>query len=90
MKYTGEESAMVAKKSGKGAGRLDRLAKRAAGPALDLCPPGQIGGTYKPLTEAELRRIFGTALDLLGNYKPAYLTAERDLEIRVQFNILQG
>ena len=41
------------------------MALRAARPVLDPCPPGQIGGSYKPLTEAELRRIYDTALDLL-------------------------
>lgn len=46
-------------------GRSERLAKRAAKPAVNPCPPGQIGGAYKPLTEAELERIFGTTLELL-------------------------
>ncbi len=41
------------------------MALRAARPVLDPCPPGQIGGSYKPLTEFELRRIHDTALDLL-------------------------
>lgn len=41
------------------------MALRAAGPVLDPCPPGQIGGNYQPLTEAEIRKIHGTALDLL-------------------------
>ncbi|MEM9783309.1 MAG: trimethylamine methyltransferase family protein [Pseudomonadota bacterium] len=49
----------------KRAGRKGRHAKRAAKPELDPCPPGQIGGTYKPLTEAELQRIYGAALELL-------------------------
>lgn len=48
-------------------GRRERLAKRAAKPAIDPCPPGQIGGAYKPLTEDEIQRIFSTALDLLEN-----------------------
>ena len=38
---------------------------RAAKPVVDPCPPGQIGGTYKPLSEADIRRIYDTALDLL-------------------------
>ena len=46
-------------------GRKERLALRAAKPIIDPCPPGQIGGMYKPLTEDEIRRIYGTALDLL-------------------------
>ncbi|MEL6532615.1 MAG: trimethylamine methyltransferase family protein, partial [Pseudomonadota bacterium] len=49
----------------KRSGRSGRLAKRAAKPAIDPCPPGQIGGVYRPLSEADLRRIYDTALDLL-------------------------
>ncbi|MEX0304942.1 MAG: trimethylamine methyltransferase, partial [Leisingera sp.] len=47
-------------------GRRERLAQRAAKPAVDPCPPGQIGGAYKPLTGAECERIYSTALDLLA------------------------
>lgn len=36
-----------------------------AGPPFDPCPPGQLGGAYKPLTETELGAIFDTALALL-------------------------
>lgn len=43
------------------------MAKRLAKPVLDPCPPGQIGGSYKPLTEAELNSIYDTALLLLEN-----------------------
>ena len=50
---------------GKRGGRRERLAQRAAKPAVDPCPPGQIGGTYKPLSDSDLRRISDTALDLL-------------------------
>ncbi|MEM9699400.1 MAG: trimethylamine methyltransferase family protein [Pseudomonadota bacterium] len=46
-------------------GRLERVAQRAEKPILDPCPPGQVGGHYKPLTNAEMRRIYETALDLL-------------------------
>ncbi len=52
-------------RQGKRAGRKGRLAQRAEKPALDPCPPGQPGGSYKPLTDAELQRIYSTALDLL-------------------------
>ncbi|MEO1453747.1 MAG: trimethylamine methyltransferase family protein [Pseudomonadota bacterium] len=46
-------------------GRQGRIAQRAAKPAVDPCPPGQIGGLYQPLTADDLRRIYATALDLL-------------------------
>jgi trimethylamine--corrinoid protein Co-methyltransferase len=42
------------------------MAKRSAKPVLDPCPPGQAGGAYKPLTEAELNAIYDTALALLA------------------------
>ena len=48
-------------------GRKERLAKRAAKPAVDPCPPGQVGGAYKPLSAAELEAIYDTALKLLEN-----------------------
>ena len=51
----------------KRSGRKQRLAQRAAKPIVDPCPPGQIGGAYKPLSETELDAIFDTALKLLEN-----------------------
>ncbi|MFZ7094002.1 trimethylamine methyltransferase family protein [Primorskyibacter sp. 2E233] len=50
---------------GKRTGRSERMALRAAKPVVDPCPPGQIGGSYKPLTDEDIRRIYATALDLL-------------------------
>ncbi|WP_428517330.1 trimethylamine methyltransferase family protein [Roseovarius sp.] len=41
------------------------MAKRRAKPVFDPCPPGQPGGAYTPLTEAELNAIYDTALALL-------------------------
>ncbi|WP_170336711.1 trimethylamine methyltransferase family protein [Ruegeria arenilitoris] len=55
----------MAGQRGKRGGRRERLAQRAAKPAIDPCPPGQIGGAYKPLSDDDLRRIYDTALDLL-------------------------
>ena len=49
------------------AGRQKRLAQRAAKPVVDPCPPGQTGGTYKPLRDDELQSIYDTALKLLVN-----------------------
>ena len=51
----------------KRAGRKNRLAQRAAKPLLHPCPPGQIGGSYKPLSESDLDQIYRTALNLLAN-----------------------
>ncbi len=50
---------------GKRGGRRARLAQRATKPAFDPCPPGQIGGQYKPLTPPEIAAIHDTALRLL-------------------------
>ena len=48
-------------------GREDRLAKRAAGPAVDPCPPGQSGGQYRPLSDVDIEAIYKTALRLLSD-----------------------
>jgi trimethylamine--corrinoid protein Co-methyltransferase len=50
----------------KRSGRRERHALRAAKPLLDPCPPGQIGGFYKPLSDAEITAIYQTALRLLS------------------------
>jgi trimethylamine--corrinoid protein Co-methyltransferase len=47
-------------------GRKSRVAMRAAKPVINPCPPGQIGGAYRPLDEAGLRAIYDTALRLLA------------------------
>ncbi|UWQ74016.1 trimethylamine methyltransferase family protein [Leisingera sp. M658] len=56
----------MAEQRAKRGGRRERLALRAAKPAVDPCPPGQIGGAYKPLTPEELERVYSTALELLA------------------------
>jgi trimethylamine--corrinoid protein Co-methyltransferase len=50
----------------KRAGRRQRMAKRAAKPAISPCAPGQIGGQYRPLSDADLKSIYRTALRLLS------------------------
>ncbi|MEM8776665.1 MAG: trimethylamine methyltransferase family protein [Pseudomonadota bacterium] len=47
-------------------GRRQRLAKAAKPPAINPAPPGQLGGQYRPLSDADLEAIFQTALDLLA------------------------
>ena len=56
----------MAHSSGKRAGRSKKLAQRAAKPEFDPCPPGQPGGSYKPLTQPEMQMIYTTALDILA------------------------
>jgi trimethylamine--corrinoid protein Co-methyltransferase len=48
-------------------GRADRVAKRALPPAVNPCPPGQRGGQYRPLSEADMQAIYMTALRLLSD-----------------------
>jgi trimethylamine--corrinoid protein Co-methyltransferase len=49
----------------KRSGRRERMAKRAAKPVISPCAPGQPGGQYQPLTQADLQAIYDTALRLL-------------------------
>jgi trimethylamine--corrinoid protein Co-methyltransferase len=57
-------------------------ARQGDQPEINPCPPGQKGGTYKPLSEADLSAIYATALRLLedlglGEAPPAF----RDLAL---------
>jgi len=48
-------------------GRAARVSARSQdAPQVNPCPPGQRGGTYKPLGEADLKAIYDTALKLLA------------------------
>jgi len=49
----------------RGGGRQDKHAQRSVPPA-NPCPPGQFGGQYKPLSEAEVSAIYQTAMRLLA------------------------
>lgn len=46
--------------------RADRIARRRLPPEFDPCPPGQLGGAYRPLGESDLHAIYDTALRLLA------------------------
>jgi trimethylamine--corrinoid protein Co-methyltransferase len=48
-------------------GRQARRASRADGIQGRVVQPGMTGGTYKPLSDVDIRRISDTALDLLEN-----------------------
>ena len=56
----------VKKQARRTGGRAQRLVQRAAKPTFDPCPPGQIGGAYRPLGNADLQSIYQTALRLLA------------------------
>ncbi len=55
------------RRSGRSGGRAARVAERAAPLTDDLRPvrPGMNGGTYKPLTDLEIKRIHDAALQCL-------------------------
>lgn len=51
---------------GRRSGRAVRVAaRRVAATPDNPCAPGQIGGRYRPLTEADIRTIYAAALQLL-------------------------
>ena len=47
-------------------GRKAKVTARAAPPTTNPAPPGQIGGAYRPLGDADLQQVFATALRLLA------------------------
>lgn len=42
-------------------------AKRAKAPEINPCPPGPIGGQYKPLSDHDIEAIYTTALKILSD-----------------------
>ena len=54
----------MVKKSVARGGRSKRIEKRLAKPIIDPCPPGQLGGAYKPLNEQDILQIYNTAIKL--------------------------
>ncbi len=52
-------------KTRRSGGRAERKARRARPVEVNPCPPGQLGGLYKPLTDAEMQAIYQMALRLL-------------------------
>lgn len=65
-------------------GRKARVAARRAGPAEADKPvrPGQIGGRYKPLSDAEVQRIHHAAMDVLERIGMSQVPDEvRDLAL---------
>jgi trimethylamine--corrinoid protein Co-methyltransferase len=50
----------------RGGGRAARRAERSAAESqINPCPPGQSGGAYRPLSDAEVREIYRNALRIL-------------------------
>lgn len=47
-------------------GRRKKVAQRAAPTKFDPCPPGAVGGQYKPLSDQEVQQVFETAVRLLS------------------------
>ncbi|MGI9356008.1 MAG: trimethylamine methyltransferase family protein [Rhizobiaceae bacterium] len=62
--HKGEKAGPVKRRSG---GRASRVAKRTTPDAeSDPCPPGQIGGQYKPLSITDENTIIATAFRILA------------------------
>ena len=54
--------------SGRTGGRASRVAERTAPvAAIDPCPPGQVGGQYRPLSDADLTTIIDAAFTILAD-----------------------
>lgn len=45
--------------------REAKKALRSKPPQIDPCPPGQIGGQYKPLSEGEVKQVYDTSIRIL-------------------------
>ena len=50
---------------GKVSSRDAMHALRAKPPEFDPCPPGQVGGQYKPLSDSDIKAIYDTAIRIL-------------------------
>jgi len=66
------------RRRGKMTARAAMHAKRAAAPEINPCPPGPIGGQYKPLSDSDIRQIYAAALRILaeigmGDVPPALM-----------------
>ena len=76
---------------GKTGGRAAMHALRAQPPAIDPCPPGQIGGRYKPLSDSEINAIYDTSIRILaelGMGEAPTVLAERAVECGATTNDL--
>lgn len=63
-------------------GRHARKAMRAAGPAVAAAAPGQTGGSYRPLRDADVPRVHQAVLDVLANIGMGQVPDEvRDLAV---------
>ena len=54
------------RRRGKFSAREARHAERSQPPEINPCPPGPVGGQYKPLSESEIDRIYQTSLRILA------------------------
>jgi len=45
--------------------RAAKQAQRAKAPEINPCPPGQIGGQYKPLSDSQVKQIYNESLRIL-------------------------
>ena len=62
------------RKKGQLSARQAMHAKRAVAPEINPCPPGPNGGQYRPLTEADIKKIYAAALKILSELYEAIET----------------
>ena len=62
-----EEESTPKRRTRRAGGREARKAARAADEGGKVVRPGLPGGNYKPLSESDVQRIHGAALDVLEN-----------------------
>lgn len=76
----------------RGGGRKSRVAARTAAEAeINPCPPGQIGGQYRPLSDADVIAVVDTAyriLDEIGMAEVPDVVQEKALAIGAYINPL--
>lgn len=61
------ENQINSRQARRSGGRQARRAKRSQGARGQVVQPGMPGGTFKPLSDQDIQRIYHTALDLLEN-----------------------
>ena len=59
------QETQIGRRAGGRAARLN--IRQSAVPEVNPCPPGQVGGTYRPLNQAGIKAIYDTALRLLDD-----------------------
>jgi len=87
------ETATMTTQESRGArrGRAARVEARTSGAPVNPCPPGQIGGAYRPLSDHAITEVYRTALRILDEIGMAAvpdIVRDRALEAGARINDL--